>query len=139
MIKILKSKSFLISMIIATVIAAGVGFLNAMQEKGVMELLCNACFVASVIVGGFGCLLLAANEGIFDIFGYGVSFVTRIHLPFLGIGSSEHEKETYADYKERKRAKRKSPAGVLLAGGIFMGLAVIFLVIYLIQNSGSVG
>ena len=136
MIKILKSKSFLISMIIATVIAAGMGFLNAMQEKGVMELLCNACFVAGVFVGGFGCLLLAANEGMFDLFGYGISFVTRVHLPFLGIGSG-HEKETYADYKERKRAKRKSPAGVLLAGGIFLGLAVIFLVIYLIQNSGS--
>ncbi len=135
MIKILKSKSFLISMIIATVIAVGVSILNHTQGKSFSELLCNACFVAGMLVGGFGCLMLAGNEGVFDIFGYGISFMAKIHWPGLGALSPEHRGESYADYKERKRTKRKSPAGILLAGGIYLVLAAVLLGIYLIQSS----
>ena len=44
----------------------------------------------------------------------------------------EHRKEKYVEYKERKRKNPSKPLPILLAGSIYMVLALITLAIYLI-------
>ncbi len=130
MIRLLKRRSFWIALGVGAVIALAVALLNRSSEAGPLRLICDGCFVAGILVGGAGCLMLAGNEGVFDIFGFGVSFVLNLHWSGLFHMPEERRRESYADYKARKRSSPSAPGGVLLAGGIYLLLAAILLVIY---------
>ena len=130
MIRLLKRRSFWIALGVGAAIAAAVALLNRSSQAGPRRLLCDGCFVAGILVGGAGCLMLAANEGMFDIFGYGISFVLNLHWSGIFHMPEERRRERYADYKARKRASPSAPGGVLLAGGVYLLLAAVFLVIY---------
>jgi len=129
MTALLKRKSFLIALASGAVIVLAVAFLNRGRGDGLLRLLCDGCFVAGILVGGAGCLVLAGNEGIFDVFGYGISFVLNVHWSGIFHMSEERRKETYADYKARKRANPSAPGGLLLAGGLYLVLAAVMLII----------
>ena len=130
MIRRLLRHSFWIALGVGAVIALAVALLNRSSEAGPLRLICDGCFVAGILVGGAGCLMLAGNEGVFDIFGFGVSFVLNLHWSGLFQMPEERQRESYADYKARKRQKPSAPGGVLLAGGFYLLLAAILLVIY---------
>ncbi len=130
MIRLFRRRSFYVALAVGAAIALAVALLNRSSEAGILRLLCDGCFVAGILVGGAGCLMLAGNEGVFDIFGFGVSFVLNLHWSGLFHMPEERRRESYADYKVRKSASRSSPGGVLLAGGIYLLLAAVFLVIY---------
>ncbi len=132
MIRLLKRRSFRIALGVGAAIALAVVLLNRSAGNGFLRLICDGCFVAGILVGGTGCLMLAANEGMFDIFGYGISFVLNLHWSGIFHKPEELRRESYADYKVRKSASRSSPGGVLLAGGIYLLLAAILLVIYFV-------
>ena len=130
MIRLLKRRSFRIALGVGAAIALAVVLLNRSAGNGPLRLLCDGCFVAGILVGGTGCLMLAANEGMFDIFGYGISFVLNLHWSGIFRMSEERRRESYADYKQRRHASPAKPGGVLLAGGIYLLLAAVLLVIY---------
>ena len=130
MIRLLKRRSFWIALGVGAVIALAVALLNRSSEAGPLRLICDGCFVAGILVGGAGCLMLAGNEGVFDIFGFGVSFVLNLHWSGLFHMPEERRRESYADYKARKRSSPSAPGGVLLAGGIYLLLAAVLLAAY---------
>ncbi len=130
MIRLLKRRSFWIALGVGAAIALAVVLLNRSAGNGFLRLICDGCFVAGILVGGAGCLMLAANEGMFDIFGYGISFVLNLHWSGIFHMPEERRRERYADYKARKRSSPSAPGGVLLAGGVYLLLAAVFLVIY---------
>jgi hypothetical protein len=132
MIRLLKRKSFWVALAVGAFIAAAVALLQRNSGSTGLRLACDGCFVAGILVGGAGCLMLAAGEGMFDVFGYGISFVLNLHWSGIFHKPEELRRESYADYKVRKSASRSSPGGVLLAGGIYLLLAAILLVIYFV-------
>ena len=132
MIRLLKRRSFWVALGVGAAVALAVVLLNRGPEASALRLACDGCFAAGVLVGGIGCLMLAGNEGVFDIFGFGVSLVLNLHWGGIFHMSEERRRESYADYKARKRASPSAPGGVLLAGGAYLLLAAVFLVIYLI-------
>ena len=129
---LLKRRSFRIALGVGAAIAIAVALLNRGGDALPLRLACDGCFVAGILVGGVGCLMLAGNEGVFDIFGFGISLVLNLHWSGIFHMSEERRKESYADYKERKRSNPSAPGGVLLAGGVYLLLAGILLIIYLV-------
>lgn len=127
----LKSKAFLVPLAVGAVIALAVCLLDRKADAGIAYILSNGFFVAGVLVMGFGGLTYVRNEGMFDIFSFGVSRLFTVRWPGLSPMSEEHRKEKYVDYKVRKQKERKtSPKGLLAAGGLYFILAVLMLVIY---------
>ena len=130
--KLLNSKPFRVMLLVGFGIFVVVLILGLTRENSVLRALCDGFFVAGALVMGMSGLMFAGNEGVFDIFGFGISHLFTTRWPGLSTMPDDHRKEKYVDYKERKRKNPSKPLPVLLAGAIYMVLAVIFLIIYLI-------
>ena len=120
----------MLSFTVGAAISAVVFFLSDASQRGTIHLLCDAFFIAGVLVTGFGGLHFAGNQGLFDIMSYSVKLVFHIHWPWTTSSTADEGKESFADYKERKRAGRKSSAGTLLAGVVYLALAFVMLFFY---------
>lgn len=128
-----KQKGFLLHITTGAVIAVAVATLGWTRGHTVLRMLCDGCFIAAVVLLGSGGLKFARNQGTFDMMTYSIKSVFHLHFPFAKMNSPlEEREEDFVDYKERKRAKRKSPADMLWAGLVYLVLAVVFLVIYLL-------
>lgn len=128
-----KRKGILIHICLGAVIAAAVAALGMSKGYPVLHRLCDGCFVAAVLLLGSGGLKFARNQGTFDIMTYSLKAAFHLHFPFSKMNSPLEEKEEdFADYKERKRAKRKSSAELLWAGLLYLAASVVFFVLYLL-------
>ena len=123
-----KRKDILVNLIVGLVVALAVTLLNPQMVDNLIQRICDGCFVAAVLLLGFGGLMFARNQGTFDMMTYSMASVFRLHMPAASIGHARDE--DFATYKERKAQKRKSPAGSLIAGAVYLALSVILLVIY---------
>ncbi len=125
----------LVNVIVGAIVAAAVIALNWERELSWSHRLCDGCLTAGTLLAGVGGLKFIRNQGAFDVMGY--SMATAIHgwLPMLRpqnqLGDRE---EPFEDYRERKQAQRKPAADLLISGGIYMALAVVLLVIYLLTR-----
>lgn len=121
-----KIRSFLGSLVAGAAVTVAVFLLNMSREYGVLRCVCDGFFVAAVFLLGIGGLKAARNKGTFDVAGFGVRHVVDITIPAL----RRDEKEDLRQYRERKALERKSSVGMLLAGLVYLALAVVALVIY---------
>ncbi len=130
--KQLNSKAFRVMLLVGFAIFAAVLVLDLTRENSVVRSLCDGFFVAGMLVMGMSGLMYVSNEGVFDIFGFGISHLFTTRWPGLSTMPDDHRKEKYVDYKERKRKNPSKPLPVLLAGAVYMVLAVLMLAVYLI-------
>lgn len=100
-------------------------------EAGLAHRLCDAFFVAGVLILGSGGLAYANYHGLFDVFNYGVRRVADTAWPWVGFLKEEDKEGNYADYRLRRQKRRSFPRGLLLAGATLMLLAACMLVLYL--------
>ena len=124
-----KTKSYLKNLSVGLAIGLAVYFANSQGLENLYGRLCDSCFVPGVLLVCYGGLVFCRNRGAFDTLSYGVSSVFRNHVPGASIGDARQE--DFTTWRDRKSAKRKSPAGSLLAGITFLVPAVIFLILYL--------
>ena len=130
--KQLRSKSFRVMLLVGFAIFAAVLIMDLTRGNSIVRSLCDGFFVAGMLVMGMSGLMFAGNEGVFDIFGFGISHLFTTRWPGLSTMPDDHRKEKYVDYKARKRKNPSKPLPVLLAGAIYMVLAVLMLAVYLI-------
>lgn len=120
------------------VIAAAVCALNVGRGYGWSRSVCDGLFVASVMLLGMGGIRAVGNRGAFDVAGYGLHMVLEMAMPFLkrtedrehGVEGHSGEQEDIHQYRARREAQRKSPAGLLLAGGVYFILSLAALAVY---------
>lgn len=126
------------------VIAAAVCALNVGRGYGWSRSVCDGLFVAAVMLLGVGGIQAVSSRGAFDVAGYGLHMTLELIFPFLRRteegypmekGHSREkersgEKEDIHQYRARREAQRKSPAGLLLAGGVYFILSLAALAIY---------
>ncbi len=129
-IKNFKPAEFIIALIAGTVIAVPVFLLGLHREYPMLRALGDAFFVPAVALLGVAGITFAANDGSFDSFGYSLRYVFFNHYPSAG------EAESFADYREKKQSKRKSPINILLAGLIFLIIAVVLVIVYYSASKG---
>lgn len=121
-----KVRELLIHLAIGAAISVAVLALNLSREYGVLRSLCDGFFTAAVLLLGIGGIKAVRNKGVFDVSGFGLRHVVDMTLPAF----RREEKEDLQQYRERKALERKSSVGLLLAGGVYLALAVIALVVY---------
>lgn len=134
-----KFTPYLISLAIGLAVAATI-FSLLMASAGVetfqkprmlFSKLTDATFVTGVIFACIGVLTFAGREGTFDGLGFAFEsiFVVRNWSPRRKF----EERETFADYKDRKAEKRKEKkpfSHFFVTGGFYIVLAIIFLIVY---------
>lgn len=121
-------RQVLLDLAVGAVIMAAVTLLGVAQSHGLLRALCDGAFVTAVMQLGIGGITLARNKGTFDVLGYGAKTVLETTLPFLR--SPDREKETILEYRERKEKSRKSPKALAVSGGVYLALAILFLILY---------
>lgn len=135
-----KRKSVLVCLIIGAVICALVVAINWRLEQHILRRLSDCTFVSAVLLLGSGGLKFARNQGTFDIMSYGLKSALEIHFPFSKMDKPlSARQESFADYKERKRQKRKGASDLLWAGLVYLVLAIVFTVLYSIIVGVNIG
>lgn len=121
-----KKKGFLTCLTAGAILAAAVCALNVSRDYGWSRSVCDGLFVAAVMLLGVGSIRFIYNRGAFDVAGYGLRLAVELAIPAL----RREEKEDIHQYRERKGAERKSPAGLLLAGAVYFVLSFAALAVY---------
>lgn len=124
-----KQKSIVTDFVLGLAAVVLVIYLNRDQGYPVVHLLCDGFFVAAVLLLGSGGLVICRNKGAFDMMGYGVKSVVNMVIPATRLGGPEQD-EDYPTYCQRKAAERKPAPHLLVAGGIYLALSVVCMVIY---------
>ena len=118
-------KSILADLTVGMMIAFAVYLLNQDRGYGLMHTLCDCFFVAAVVLLGSGGIRFCTSRGALDMLGYGFKTVGEM---FTKAGRLDGPDEDYYEYCQRKAAERKPFAHFLIAGAIYLGLSVIFLI-----------
>ncbi len=98
--------------------------------KDVLRLLSDAFMLPGFLMVAAGLMVWIANEGTLD----GVSFVLIRAVKFLLPFGRGEKDESYGEYVARQAEKRVKGYGFLfVTGGIFMGLSLVFLALFLLN------
>lgn len=127
-----RSKGYIISVIVGAVIVALVCVRRELWEKetaqAVFRVLCDAAFAAGAILTGFGLLSWISYNGNFDMLRYSVQLGIGM---FRGKEKREELGKDFYEYQQKREGKRKKGfAPLLLVGGAYLLLAVVFLILF---------
>lgn len=133
----IKRKDLIVTAIAGLLIVSFCFFGSADRGYTIVHRLCDGCFATGVLLAGAGILLLCANKGALNIIGYGARSGLNLIMPIFGKGPTKEngERETYFDYCQRKAEQDPKPVShLLIVGGVYLLLAAVLLVIYMIQS-----
>lgn len=103
--------------------------LKELDSRNLYMVLCDAFTIPGVLILLTGCLMAVGNQGAFDGVGYALSVAAKMLIP-----GGRASVERYSDYRERKHEKKGGRFGFLLVdGGCFLAVALVFLVLYQTQ------
>ena len=122
-------KKFLIDLGIGLAVAAVISFLMGVssgeETADILRILSDAFFVAAAIYLVTGGLTFTVNGGVMDGLGFATKTgIARIKRDF------ETSKQSFAEYREERERKVKSPAASLLAGAVLLVIAIVLLKVY---------
>jgi len=126
-----KRGKYIIASLVGFAVMTGVlfmrDFFSLTDPTETFAALCDACFVPGVLLAGVGALLFVADDGLFDIFAFGIQKVARLSLRKKREGTAPL---TFYDYRAMKQGGRKGGFGFLLViGGMYLIAAVVFLLL----------
>lgn len=124
-----KQKSILTDFLLGLPVVVLVIYLNRNQGYPLIHLLCDGFFVASVMLLGSGGLVVCRNKGAFDMMGYGVKSLIDLFSTSGRLGGAKSQ-EDYPSYCQRKASTRKPSTHLLVAGAVYLALAMVCLLIY---------
>lgn len=123
------TKKLLVDLAIGLAAAIAVALLldvfHAETLQDLFRLLSDSFFTAAVLLLAVGGMTLTKNGGVWD--GLGFTFKTamsRIRRTY------DDERVTFAQYREEREKKNTSPASALIAGAVYLVIALIFLAVY---------
>lgn len=126
-----KKTKIIITFLVGLAVMLGVllmrDFFSLTDPSQAFGALCDACFVPGVLIMGIGALLFVADDGLFDIFAFGMQKVLALSVRK---GRKGMTPRTFHDYRVIKQGRRKSGFGFLLVtGGVYLIAAVVFLLL----------
>ena len=128
-----KRKDFYTNLLIGLAVSAVLTVWNPQGAETWLHRACNGLFVTAVLLLGVGGLWFCRNGGTFDVMGYGIKSVFHTHFPGASIGNAR-DTEDFEAYAKRKAEKRRSSAGILWAGLVYLILAVLAQMGYSLQG-----
>lgn len=123
------TKKFLVDSCIALVIAVVVWLIEGLFQAGtvqdVFRILSDGFFVAGIAFLAMGGLTWTFNGGVMD--GLGFSFkigIARMRSDY------DTARMTFGEYREEREKKKSSPKPMLLAGLIYLAVALVLFLVY---------
>ena len=122
-------KKFLIESAVGVVVSVLLSFLlglfDAQGTADVLRILSDAFFVSAAMFLVTGGITFTVNGGVMDGLGFAAKTgIARVKRDF------ETSKISFAEYREERERKAKSPAASLLAGALLLVIALILLAFY---------
>jgi len=122
-------KKFLIESAVGVVVSILLSFLlglfDAQGTADVLRILSDAFFVSAAMFLVTGGITFTVNGGVMDGLGFAAKTgIARVKRDF------ETAKISFAEYREERERKAKSPAASLLAGALLLVIALILLAFY---------
>ena len=122
-------KKFLIESTVGVVVSVLLSFLlglfDAKATADVLRILSDAFFVSAAMFLVTGGITFTVNGGVMDGLGFAAKTgIARVKRDF------ETAKISFAEYREERERKAKSPAASLLAGALLLVIALILLAFY---------
>ena len=116
-----------VGLLIAWLAARARGLQGGISPAMAVRYWSDGCFVAALLIGGFGLLIWISTTGVLDIFSYGLTSLLTLFTPF----KKPENHPSYLDYKTYRAEKRK-PARLelLVAGAIYLLASILLLAIY---------
>lgn len=114
-----------IGLAVAVVVALLLDVLHAPTLQDMFRLLSDSFFAAAVLMLAVGGMTITKNGGVWD--GLGFTFKTamsRIRRTY------DEERVTFAEYREERERKNTSPVSALIAGAVYLVIALLFLAAY---------
>ena len=93
------------------------------STKETMKDLCDAFSIPGFLMMGLGILIFISNDGGFSMLSYGVK---RIFAVF----KKDPRMETFYEYKKKRLEKPAPYKHLLIAGGMFFLIGMLFLIIF---------
>ena len=107
---------------IVLIIAALRGVFSSENTQDFLRILCDAFFIAGVLLAGVGLLTFAASKGAYDIFSYAGKVIIMKFRP-------KQEVPKYYDYIQEKNQNRKVWLKELaICGAVCLALAALLLI-----------
>lgn len=104
----------------------GLGGTPPEQRQRIMAALSDGFFITGVLLASVGLLTWISSTGFFDMLSYGLRALTSL-VPF----KPPKKPKPFYDYKMEREEKRKKPLNsMLIVGGAYLLLAVVFTVLY---------
>ena len=93
--------------------------------KTIYHILSDSFFVPGIVITGFGLLIFASNEGVFD----GVTYAV---MSFINMFKSKEERKysSLYDYKQKKHAVKTKTGFILISGLIILTFGIVFYILY---------
>lgn len=119
--------TFGLGLIFFLVIIFSKDIFNQTETLEVYKILSDACFAPAVVIGGIGIIVFVDNNGVFDIIIYGV----KLALTAFSRDISKRKYKTFYDYKVAKHETSNPYGFLLIIGGFFLLISILFLVLYM--------
>lgn len=122
-------KKLLILTAIGTVCALalswGRGLFSAADARDVLRILCDGFFVVGGLLLAWGGIVWSSNGGAFDGLSWSVkTLIWRVRPDYDDV------KQSFAEYREQREKKARSPRTTLLSGLILVAAATLLLIVY---------
>ena len=98
---------------------------SAETTADMLRILSDAFFLAAVLLLASGGLTFTKNGGVWD----GLGFTFKQGFARMK-GNYEEKRFTFADYREERERKNKSPWSALISGAVYLIIALVFLFAY---------
>lgn len=112
-----------IGLVIAFVLCCTMGLFTAESTVDTLRILSDGFFLVGALLLAVGGLTFTSNEGAFD--GLFYTFKTQINRMRRDY---ESRRQSFAQYREEREKKNKSPKESLLAGLVVISVGLIFMV-----------
>lgn len=117
----------IVAILMGIIVFAAVGGFKFENTKEIIRDICDAFAIPGFLLLAFGVLIFISNDGGFSMLSYGVK---RIFYVF----KKDAKLDDFYEYK-KKRVENPSPfKHLLIVGGIFFLIGMIFLIIFLILD-----
>ncbi len=93
------------------------GFASGASGMDRLMAWCDGLFIVGMLLACFGGLMFVSKEGAFD----GISYAVRSFTWLFTV--KKDKKESYADFKARRREKKRSFLHLVAVGGLFLAVA----------------
>lgn len=106
------------------------GVFKAETNLDIIRIMCDGFFGTGIILTCAGVLVFCSNGGTFDMIAFGTKrFFGAIFSSRKAV--EQREKKTFAEYREEHSSNKKDLLHLLISGGLFLIIAIVFLIIFL--------